>query len=102
MPSLNTLNLGKAEMPIPSQFNLLINRFNDYHNKQSELIIYNKLRYSLNVYEIQIYEILVIPQVERYASKYAFNKFTIEVFQAAMNAMAEKAEQPTGNKWVFI
>lgn len=44
----------------------------------------------------------VIPQVERYASKYAFNKFTIEVFQAAMNAMAEKAEQPTGNKWVFI
>lgn len=38
MPSLNTLNLEKAEMPIPSQFNLLINRFNDYHNKQSEFI----------------------------------------------------------------
>ena len=66
------------------------------------LFNYSKLRYSLNIYEIQIYEILVIPQVERYASKYAFNKFTIEVFQAAMNAMAEKAEQPTGNKWVFI
>ena len=66
------------------------------------LFNYIKLRYSLNIYEIQIYEILVIPQVERYASKYAFNKFTIEVFQAAMAAMAEKAEQPTGNKWVFI
>lgn len=44
----------------------------------------------------------VIPQVERFASKYAFNNFTIQVFQAAMSAMAEKAEQPTGNHWIFI
>ena len=44
----------------------------------------------------------IIPQVERYASKYVYNDFTISVFQAAMAAMAEKAEQPTGNSWVFI
>lgn len=44
----------------------------------------------------------VIPQVERFASKYAFNKLTIKVFMDAMSAMAEKAEQPTGNHFVFI
>lgn len=44
----------------------------------------------------------VIPQVERFASKYTFNKLTIQVFMDAMSAMAEKAEQPTGNHFVFI
>lgn len=44
----------------------------------------------------------IIPQVERYASKYAFNNMTIQVFQDAMSAMAEKAERPTGNHFVFI
>lgn len=44
----------------------------------------------------------VIPQVERFASKYVFNRLTIPVFQEAMAAMNEKAEKPTGNSYVFI
>lgn len=44
----------------------------------------------------------MIPQVERFASSYVYNKLTIQVFQAAMAALAEKAEKPTGNYFVFI
>ena len=36
----------------------------------------------------------VIPQVERYASKYVFNKFNIGVLRTVMNTLAEKAENP--------
>lgn len=44
----------------------------------------------------------IIPQVERFASKYAFAKLSIDVFQTVMATMNEKATQPTGNKYVFI
>jgi hypothetical protein len=33
----------------------------------------------------------VIPQVERFASKYAFAKLTLEVFHAVLAALNEKA-----------
>ncbi len=39
----------------------------------------------------------LIPQVERFASKYAFAKLTLEVFQTVLAVMNEKAENPTGN-----
>lgn len=45
---------------------------------------------------------LIIPQVERFASKYAFAKLTIEVFHTVLAALNEKANNPTGNKYVFI
>ena len=44
----------------------------------------------------------IIPQVERFASKYVYNKLTVNAFQTAISMMNEKAENPTGNKYVFI
>lgn len=44
----------------------------------------------------------IIPQVERFASKYAFSKLTINVFHTVMAMMGEKAENPTGNHYMFI
>lgn len=44
----------------------------------------------------------MIPQVEAFASKYAYNKLTINVFKTALSALIEKATKPTGNKFVFI
>lgn len=45
----------------------------------------------------------LIPQVERFASKYVYNnKPTIEVFHTIMQTMNEKAEKATGNKYMFI
>lgn len=44
----------------------------------------------------------IIPQVERFASKYVYNKLTVEAFTTAMAMMNEKAENPTGNKYVFV
>ena len=39
----------------------------------------------------------LIPQVEAFASKYAYNKLTINVFKTALSALIEKATKPTGN-----
>ena len=36
----------------------------------------------------------IIPQVERFASKYAYTKLTVDVFNTALSAMVEKATQP--------
>lgn len=39
----------------------------------------------------------VIPQVERFASKYSANKVTINTFQQVISTMVEKADKPTDN-----
>lgn len=39
----------------------------------------------------------VIPQIERFASKYSANKVTINTFQQIISTMVEKAEKPTDN-----
>lgn len=44
----------------------------------------------------------IIPQVERFASKYAFAKLTVDVFHTVLAVMNEKAEKPTGNNYMFI
>lgn len=44
----------------------------------------------------------IIPQIERFASKYAFGKLTVDVFQTVISMLNEKAEKPTGNKYMFI
>lgn len=44
----------------------------------------------------------VIPQVERYAHKYAYNKLSTEVFNAMINTISEKSDNPTGNKIAVI
>lgn len=40
----------------------------------------------------------LIPQVERFAGKYVYNRLSIKVFNAAMAEMVQKATAPTGNK----
>ena len=44
----------------------------------------------------------LIPQVERYANKYAYNKFTTEVLNTIMTVMSQKSKTPTGNKYTVI
>jgi len=44
----------------------------------------------------------IIPQIERFASKYGYNKLTVQVMQTAINMMCQKAENPTGNKFIFV
>ena len=42
------------------------------------------------------------PEPERFASKYAFAKLTIDVFNTVLAALNQKATHPTDNKYVFI
>lgn len=44
----------------------------------------------------------IIPQVERFASKYAFAKLTVEVFHKVLSVLNQKAATPTGNHYIFI
>lgn len=45
---------------------------------------------------------MIIPQIERFATKFVFNDLTVRIFESAMNEMATKAESPTDNTWVFV
>lgn len=40
---------------------------------------------------------LVIPQVERFATKFVFNNMNVRLFDMAMAEMADKADSATGN-----
>ena len=44
----------------------------------------------------------LIPQVEAFASKYAYNKLTMAVLKSAIMSLNEKARKPTGNHYLFI
>ncbi len=44
----------------------------------------------------------LIPQVERFASKYSANNITINTFQTVITQMARKAESATGNHFLFV
>lgn len=44
----------------------------------------------------------LIPQVERYANKFVYNKLTIDVIRNMMSSMQEKSDDPMGNHWVCI
>lgn len=44
----------------------------------------------------------LIPQIERFASKYAYNELSISIFNTALATMIEKAQQDTGNTFMFI
>ncbi len=43
----------------------------------------------------------MIPQIERYASKYAYNKLTSSVLTTALGIMREKAAKDEGNEWLL-
>lgn len=44
----------------------------------------------------------IIPQIERFATKFVFNDLNVRIFESAMNEMATKSDEPTGNSWVFV
>ena len=44
----------------------------------------------------------IIPQIERFASKFAYSKFTVSVFNTMMNTLNEKAPDSTGNKYMLL
>lgn len=44
----------------------------------------------------------LIPQIERFASKYVYNDLTVDAFTTAIQMMSERADAPTGNTWVFV
>jgi len=44
----------------------------------------------------------LIPQIERFASKYAYNTLSISIFNQAMDTMIEKALHDAGNTFMFI
>ena len=44
----------------------------------------------------------IIPQIERFASKYVYNELTVDAITTAINMMSEKADEPTGNNWMFV
>lgn len=44
----------------------------------------------------------LIPQVERYANKFVYNKLTIDVIRNMMSSMGEKSDDSMGNHWVCI
>lgn len=44
----------------------------------------------------------LVPQIERFASKYKFAKMSINVIQKVMEQMNAKAANATGNKYIFI
>lgn len=43
----------------------------------------------------------LVPQIERFASKYAYNRMTLELFNTIIFTMNEKAENITGNHYHF-
>lgn len=44
----------------------------------------------------------IIPQVERYASKYVYSELTVDAMKTALNMLGQKSEKPTGNRYAFI
>ena len=44
----------------------------------------------------------VIPQCEAFCTKYAYNKFSLSVLQTVLSMLNEKANEPTGNHYVFL
>lgn len=44
----------------------------------------------------------LVPQIERFASKYAYSRMTLEVFNTIIRTLNEKASKSTGNKYHFI
>lgn len=43
----------------------------------------------------------LIPQIEKYCSKHVASKITVNTLQLVMSEMAQKADSPIGNHWIF-
>lgn len=44
----------------------------------------------------------IIPQVERFATKFIFSRLTVAYLQKALNALVLKSEKKLGNKYAMI
>lgn len=44
----------------------------------------------------------IIPQIERFATKFVFNKLTNRIWESAMAEMSAKADNALGNTWAFV
>lgn len=44
----------------------------------------------------------LIPQIEKFASKYAYSKMTLELFNTIIRTLNEKANKSTGNKYIIM
>lgn len=44
----------------------------------------------------------IIPQVERFASKFVFNRLNVRLFEKALSEMANKADNAEGNTFVCV
>lgn len=44
----------------------------------------------------------LVPQIERFASKYAYARMTLEVFNTIIRTLNEKANKSTGNKLTIV
>ncbi len=44
----------------------------------------------------------VIPQIERFATKFVFNKLNVGYFEKAMQALVAKSAKPQGNSYVLL
>lgn len=45
---------------------------------------------------------MIIPQIERFATKLLFSRLNARWFNKALQIMVTKSEKPTGNKFIFI
>lgn len=44
----------------------------------------------------------IIPQIERFASKFVYNKLNVRIFEQALDEMIAKCDDPQGNHFVFV
>lgn len=44
----------------------------------------------------------IIPQIERFATKFVFNRMNVAYFEKALQALVAKSEKPQGNKYTLI
>lgn len=44
----------------------------------------------------------ILPQLERFAGKHIFTKFTLSTLKLALKEMADRADAPQGNTWMFV
>lgn len=44
----------------------------------------------------------LVAQVERFATKFMFSKLNVSWFKKALNAMVQKSDNPTGNKYIMV
>lgn len=45
---------------------------------------------------------LILPQLERFAGKHVFTKFTLGTLKLALKELRDRAEKPQGNTWMFV